>query len=111
MKNRIKELRKSRGLTLEALAGMVNSSNQHISHLENGRRRLTVDWMERIAKAFQCHPFELLDDHLVAKSKREEDLLDLFRELSDEQQDAFLKAAASVANPVKFQETVGKKDG
>ena len=43
MKNRIAELRKARGLTLQALADMVGASNQQISHLEKGRRGLTVD--------------------------------------------------------------------
>ncbi len=102
MKNRIKELRKLRGLTLEVLAERLNASNQHVSHLENGRRRLTVDWIERIAKALDCHPFELLDDQLAVKSEREEVLLELFRSLSNEQQDAFLQAALSVADPAKF---------
>ncbi len=108
MKNRIKELRKLRGLTLEALAERLNASNQHVSHLENGRRRLTVDWIERIAKALGCHPFELLDDRLAVKSEREEALLELFRSLNDEQQNAFLQAALSVADPVKFRRLMTK---
>lgn len=55
MRNRLKELRKAKGLTLEALAQRVGSSNQHVSHLENGKRRLSVDWMERLATALECH--------------------------------------------------------
>lgn len=109
MRNRIKELRKARGLTLEALATRANSSNQHISHLENGRRRLTVDWMERLAAALDCHPFELLDDCLVAKTNQEEMLLELFRGLSEAQQEAFLQAAFSVAKPEQFRQFVAER--
>jgi len=60
MKNCIAKMRKERGLTLQALADRVGASNQQISHLEKGRRGLTVDWLERIAIALDCHPFDLL---------------------------------------------------
>jgi len=100
MKNRIAELRKARGLTLQALADMVGASNQQISHLEKGRRGLTVDWVDRLAEALDCHPFDLLDAPPQAKTERERALLDLFRGMSDEQQDAFFQATAALAKPV-----------
>jgi transcriptional regulator with XRE-family HTH domain len=106
MQNRIKELRKARGLTLEALARMVNSSNQHISHLENGRRRLTVDWIERIANALDCHPLELLDNQVLARTEREITMLRLFRALSEEQQKALVVATAALASPHSIDELV-----
>ena len=100
MKNRIAELRKARGLTLQALADLVGASNQQISHLEKGRRGLTVDWVDRIADALGCHPFDLLDAPPQAKTERERALLELFRGMSDEQQDAFFQATAALAQPV-----------
>ncbi|MEE8226919.1 MAG: helix-turn-helix transcriptional regulator, partial [Kiloniellales bacterium] len=60
MENRIRELRKARGLTLKRMAELLGTSNQQISHLEKGRRRLTLEWMERIAEALECHPSDLL---------------------------------------------------
>jgi len=104
MKNRIAELRKARGLTLQALADMVGASNQQISHLEKGRRGLTVDWVDRLAGALECHPFDLLDAPPQAKTEREHALLDLFRGMSDEQQDAFFQATAALAKPVSREE-------
>lgn len=100
MKNRIAELRKARGLTLKRLAERVGTSDQQISHLEKGRRRLTVEWMERIAMALDCHPFDLLGEGTHPRTERERAMLELFRGLSEEQQEAFLKATAALAKPL-----------
>jgi transcriptional regulator with XRE-family HTH domain len=108
VRNRIAELRKAQGLTLQALADRMGASNQQISHLEKGRRALTVDWVDRIADALDCHPFDLLDAPPQAKSERERALLELFRGMSDQQQDAFFQATAALAQPV-IQEDDDKK--
>ena len=99
MKNRIRELRKAQGLTLQDLAAKVGTSNQQISQLETGRRRLNVDWLERLSKALCCHPLELLDDGVMAQTEQEKAMLGLFRGLSSEQREAFLKATSALAKP------------
>ncbi len=106
MENRIRELRKRRGLTLKELAGLVDTSSQQISLLEKGKRRLTVEWMQRIAHALDCHPLELLDRGVHLKNERESALIELFRGLSEEQQEAFLKAVAALAKPLGDQSEV-----
>ena len=58
--NRIRELREAAGLSQEALAQMVGTSNQQIGRLERGERELTLRWMERIATSLQCKPADLL---------------------------------------------------
>lgn len=88
------------GLTLQALADKVGASNQQISHLEKGRRGLTVEWIDRIADALECHPFDLLVAPPHAKTERERTLLELFRGMSGDQQDAFYQATAALAQPV-----------
>ena len=100
MESRISELRKARGLTLKRLAELVGTSNQQISHLEKGRRRLTLDWMERIAKALECHPADLLIGGTRLRNEKERAMIELFRGLSEEQQEAFLKAIAALAKPI-----------
>lgn len=65
-------------------------------HLENGRRGLTIEWVERLAHALDCHPFELVFDGHYARSDHEETLLQVFRKLSLEQQVAVLNAAVMV---------------
>lgn len=109
MKNRIAEVRKAQGLTLQVLADRVGASNQQISHLEKGRRGLTVDWVDRLADALNCHPFDLLEAPPQAKTERERALLELFRGMSDEQQDAFFQATAALAKPVKREENEEEK--
>lgn len=59
--NRIRELREARGFTLEELAGRVGTTNQQISHLELGKRQLTVDWLRRLAVALDCHPWTIVE--------------------------------------------------
>lgn len=106
--NRIKILRTVKGLTLQELAEQVGSSNQQISQLETGRRRLNVDWLERLAVALECHPLEIITDGSLAENDREKELLKLFRKLSDEQQRAFLKASLALVDPKSMLGTLEK---
>ncbi len=59
--NRIRELREAAGLTLSELAERVGTSNQMISHLELGKRQLTVDWLRRLGTALGCHPWAVVE--------------------------------------------------
>lgn len=59
--NRIAELRKQQGWTQEELAIRVGTTKMSISRLENGLTQLTVDWMQKLAKAFKCSAADLLD--------------------------------------------------
>lgn len=59
-KNQIEFRRKLRGLSQSELANLCSATQQQISHIESGRRKLTWDWMQRIASAIGCHPMELV---------------------------------------------------
>lgn len=50
MGNRIKELRKRAKISQEKLGDAVGTSRSQIVKLERGERRLTQEWMERLAK-------------------------------------------------------------
>ncbi len=52
MKNRIKELRKGRGITQDALANAVGVTRQTIISLENGRYNASLQLAHNIAKHF-----------------------------------------------------------
>lgn len=108
MKNRIAEIRMARGLTLQEIAERAGTTNQQISHLEKGRRKLSYEWMERLAAVFACHPLELLasppatgDTHKMVLSSRERELLDLFRSLGAEEQDTLLAVVQPMVLLVK----------
>lgn len=59
--NRIREFRAARGWSLQRLADASGTSKSQIDKLEKGERRLTVDWMVRLAKPLGCDPRELMD--------------------------------------------------
>jgi transcriptional regulator with XRE-family HTH domain len=59
MENRIKMLRRQRDWSQEKLARRVGTSNQMISLLERGRRRMTLEWLERLAQALECRPADI----------------------------------------------------
>jgi len=100
--NRIRVLREARGLSLEELAAEVGTTNQQISLLENGKRRLTVEWLLRLSKALTCHPWELVAVSLPQPMRPTDiRLLDRFRRLAEPQQDALLQflETLSVSRP------------
>ena len=60
--NRIRELRHARRLSLVVTAKLAGTTVQQLSRLELGERRLTVDWMRRIAAALGVRPADLLPE-------------------------------------------------
>ncbi|MFA5580528.1 MAG: helix-turn-helix transcriptional regulator [Paracoccaceae bacterium] len=60
--NRIRELRRKAGLSQEELGEQVGLSAGQVSHLENGVRNLTVEWMRRLARPLGVTPQDLLVD-------------------------------------------------
>ena len=46
--------------TQETLAEKINSSSTYISQLENERRNIRIDFLEKIATVFKVEPHELL---------------------------------------------------
>jgi len=95
--NRLKQLRKARGITLDTLAAKVGTTNQQISHLELGKRQLTVEWLRRLAAALDCHPWEIVAGPETSGS-REAELLKCFRSLSETDQDRLLVAISELAS-------------
>lgn len=63
MNNRILEIRKQRQLTLAQLAEKTDSTAQQIGRLEKGERRLTTQWMQKIAKALDVLPEDLMSSN------------------------------------------------
>lgn len=74
LRNRIRSLREARGWSQSELARRVGTSQVEISRLETGERKLTEDWMRRLANALDVRPVHLfetlalaeLDDDVVA---------------------------------------------
>ncbi|MGF7176509.1 helix-turn-helix domain-containing protein [Azospirillum doebereinerae] len=60
MPNRIAEWRKAKRLSYKGLSDLVGCDPKTIERLEKGYRRLTVDWMARVASALGVEPKDLL---------------------------------------------------
>lgn len=65
LKNRLKEIRKSRGLTLEKLSEMSGVSLSQISRIEKGERGWSVDSLPKLAEALNVTVAELIDTSQV----------------------------------------------
>ena len=65
MKNRIKELRDAKDppWSQERLAEKVGTSQPQIKRLEAGERRLTHEWMVRLARALGCLPTDIISEN------------------------------------------------
>lgn len=66
--NRLRELRKKAGLTLQEVAEAAGTTNQMVGMLERGERKLTVEWLERFAPILGVKPPDILAEtkrHLV----------------------------------------------
>ena len=59
-KNCIKEIRKRKHITQVELAQKLGISQGAIQKLETGERGLDLDWIEKISKALNVKPWELL---------------------------------------------------
>ncbi len=59
-KNRIRELRKERGLTQVELAKILGVTQNAIYKLETGESDLNTKWMEKLSSALNVKPYELL---------------------------------------------------
>lgn len=67
--NRIREWRQKRGWSLQQLADAIGTSKSQVDKLEKGTRRLTVEWMVRLATPLDCDPRELMVSSSLAALK------------------------------------------
>ena len=62
MANRIREVRRSKDVTLEALAEETGISTSYLSRIEGGSRKSSLENLIRIARALSAEPEELSDE-------------------------------------------------
>lgn len=59
MDNMLAVIRARTSLTLDQLAKPMNTTASQVEKLEKGQRKLTIDWANRILKAFKANGFEI----------------------------------------------------
>jgi len=97
-KTALYEIRRARGMTQRQIAEAVGVEPDHISKLENGDRKLSPEWIDRLSKVLNCSKGELLGEEGISEEERE--ILDMYKQLSADQKNvikstlsAFLSAA------------------
>lgn len=97
LKNRIKELRERRGLTLEQLEERSGIDHSTLSRLENGRMKITDQYLGLLAEALDYHPAEFIADLAdAARTDQERELLDLIRGMEPAAAAAWLMAGRHI---------------
>ncbi len=81
---RIRELRKSLGLSQEQLAELIDMDKPNLSNIERGKRFMTAETLEKIANALKTTERELFNFNKTEPEKylRQDisDILDAFEE-------------------------------
>ena len=101
---RIRELRKTRRLQQKKLAQMVGISHGALTNFEKGRRRISLDWLQRISEALDTPiayflPEEREKRSIPAGDPRERRLLNAWRRLrSDILRKDFLRLMERLGN-------------
>lgn len=78
---RVKELRKSKGLTQEQIAELINIEPPNVSKLENGLHFPQPEKIEKIAKALDVTIHDLFDFEHIQKKQ---DLIKHIKSMIDE---------------------------
>jgi transcriptional regulator with XRE-family HTH domain len=81
--NYIAQIRKERGLSQEVLAERLGVSHQQISFLENGKRSLKWEVVQRLANILECHPMDITQGPAEMTMPVERELMQKFRGMSE----------------------------
>jgi len=60
--DRIKELRSRQGISQESLAHLADLDRTYVNSVENGKRNISIENIEKIAKALKISIKEFFDD-------------------------------------------------
>jgi transcriptional regulator with XRE-family HTH domain len=71
-KNRVREMRKAKWLTIQELADKVGRGFSTIQKLDTGTVDLDTYWMEILSQALDCEPWELLPKEMQPNISPEE---------------------------------------
>lgn len=84
---RIRELRKARGLTQEQLAELVEVEQKHVSRLELGKSYPTIERLEKIAGALNVPLMDFFDFmHLDSPDTRAVKIEELVKGMNEDYQ-------------------------
>lgn len=99
---RIATRRHAASLTQEALAGAAGIGASYLAHIEAGRRKPTLDVLQRIAEGLSLEAWQLLTDSTISVEDkswraREKKLAEKIRPLGREDLDLLVAMATKLA--------------
>lgn len=71
-KNRVREIRKSKGMTLNELAEKTGMTYSACQKIDAGTVDLDTKWMQKLSIVFDCEPWELLPKEMQPNITPEE---------------------------------------
>lgn len=84
---KIRELRQDKGLLQEELARKAGLSASALSNFEQGRRRISLEWLRKISKVLGVTVSDLIPDSRIrkplAENDEEEGLLSSWRQIGN----------------------------
>lgn len=106
--NWIRHYRERAGFTQEELASKADTSAQQISRLEKSERKLSQDWMEKLAPLLNVQPIDLIQPPKIDTQDRrdledlpsEELLMRLWGKLSPGMKEAVLTIIEAYATDI-----------
>ena len=101
---RIKALRKEKGYTQEMLAEIAELSVDHISHIETGNTKMSLNVLVKIANVFCVPTDKLLYDNLYqSKEHLNDDIATVFSDASSDEIYVMLQAANSIKQAMRVR--------
>ena len=84
---RIRELRKNRGLTQEQFAQLIEVEQKHVSRIELGKSFPTIERLEKISQALKVPLRDVFDFiHLADHKTRSINIEEMMKQLDDDNQ-------------------------
>lgn len=97
--NYLREIRKAKGLTAVELGRLVGCSGPNITKIENRQTGITTDMLYKLSEALDVLPNEIMegpDTVILARDKKEEALIHIFRKMDRRDQKRFVKMAETM---------------
>ena len=107
---RIRNIRKQRGITQEALCELVDMSSSHASHIESGKTKLSLIALVAIANALGTTPDSLLYDNVeISLDAYDKDFKDLLADCTEEEREFLLETTLQIKAVLRRKSKSAKK--
>lgn len=98
---RIRKYRKAKGLSQEQLAEIVDISTTHMSHIETGNTKLSLQVFADLAEALQVNVDSLLTDvNMTNKQQTYQEIMDILDQCTPAQAQALKEIISSTWNAI-----------